>query len=181
MNKQRKRRWTKKNRNILQLQALCISIRSAIQTLQSIPLHRRSNKKKCVAATVASCKNIHATTASAQRIQFIRNMCMCVSKYRYGFMIYINPHVCIFFPMYKQIRIIDEVRLLRASMLVLRRCKKKSNEQIAKNKQKNRNVETKNEKKNIAMKPKILFRKCNDLKMFCHKNWQHSDGDAVAV
>lgn len=34
--------------------------------------------------------------------------------------------------------------------------------------------------KKSSIKPKIRW-KCNDLKMFCDKNWQHNIGDAESV
>lgn len=52
-------------------------------------------------------------------------VCMCTSKYRYGFVIYINPHVCIFFSLYKQIHVIDEVHLLRGINVRMTTIKKK--------------------------------------------------------
>lgn len=66
-------------------------------------------RKTCsaIVATSSVVKTFVQRTASAQCTHSTWNV--CVSKYRYGFVIYINPHVCIFLAKYKQIHVIDEV------------------------------------------------------------------------
>lgn len=112
-------------------------------------------------------------------------MCVCVSKYRYGFVIYIDPHVCIFLPKYKQIHVIDEVYVYyeHQRWWFHDRAKKRSKEIGQKTSERTENAEEKGKNNNnsTSIKPKILFRKCNDLKMFCDKYWQHSDGDVEMV